>query len=323
MRIVNYIKDGKRRLGFQVGDSVVDALAAAEAARSSRTDAFTDTIAFITGGDAARAEAEKLVAGAPASARVPLAGLRLAAPIHPTTILGSGSNYTEHNAEKANVPISGKEVEFFVKSSDCVIGPDDPILYNPALTKKLDCETELVVVIGKPGRNIPVERALEHVFGYTIADDVSARDLQVRKSPEGFVWYETGRGKSFDSAAPLGPCIVTADELGDPQKLKLQTRINGELRQSTHTSLMIFTCAKIISHFSISFRLRPGMVILTGTPGGTAWSTDPDLGGKWQSSPGLVPATRYGMPGDVVEGEIEKIGVLRNRIEHIDNVPGA
>ena len=320
MRIVNFIKDGKRLLGFETEGTVIDAFAAAQAANSVHAAAFADTISFIQSGDAGMAEAKKLIEGAPASARISMAGLKLAAPIAPTTILGSGSNYTEHNAEKANVPISGKEVEFFIKASDCVVASGDPIIYNPQLTTKLDCETELAIVIGKPGRNIPVEDALDHVFGYTIVDDVSARDRQVRKSPEGFVWYETGRGKSFDSAAPLGPAIVTADEIGDPQALKLQTRINGELRQSTNTSLMIFSCARIIHHFSISFRLRPGMVILTGTPGGTAWSVDPELGGKWQNSPGLIPASRYCEPGDIVEGEIEKIGILRNEVVHIDNI---
>lgn len=280
MRIINFIQGGKRRLGFEAGDTVIDALSAAHAAKSALVDAFADTISFIESGDSGLAEAKKLIASAPASAKLALSSAKLTSPIMPTTILGSGSNYTEHNAEKANVPISGKEVEFFIKASDCVVGSGDPIIYNPKLTKKLDCETELAVVIGKPGRNIPVEKALDHVFGYTIVDDVSARDLQVRKSPEGFVWYETGRGKSFDSAAPLGPAIVTADEIEDPQALKLQTRINGELRQSTNTSLMIFSCARIIHHFSISFRLRPGMVILTGTPGGTAWSVDPELGGS-------------------------------------------
>jgi 2-keto-4-pentenoate hydratase/2-oxohepta-3-ene-1,7-dioic acid hydratase in catechol pathway len=315
MRIVNFYKNGKRQFGFQVGDMVIDALEA-----GGRQDLFADTISFIEAGDTGRAEAEKLIVSAPSSARLSASGLRLAAPIFPTSILASGSNYTEHNSEKANIPISGKEVEFFVKASDCVVGGGDPILYNPDLTKKLDCETELAVVIGKSGRNIPVEKALEYVFGYTIVDDVSARDLQVRKSPEGFVWYETGRGKSFESACPMGPCIVTADEVGDPQKLDLKTRINGELRQRTNTSLMIFSCAKIIHHFSISFRLRPGMVILTGTPGGTAWSTDPELGGKWQGYPGLTKATRYCLPGDIVESEIEKIGILRSEIVHIDTV---
>jgi 2-keto-4-pentenoate hydratase/2-oxohepta-3-ene-1,7-dioic acid hydratase in catechol pathway len=323
MKIINFLKDGARHIGFQDEDMVIDAYAAACSTNSPYRAAFTDTIAFISSGEAGMAEARKLLAKAPAAARLPLAGLHMTAPMQPTTILASGSNYIEHNDEKANAPISGKEVEFFVKASDCVVGPGDKILYNPALTRKLDCETELAIIIGKPGRSIPVETALEHVFGYTVVNDASARDLQVRKTTEGFVWYETGRGKSFDTACPIGPCIVTADEIKDPQTLALKTRINGELRQSTNTSKMIFSCAHIIHHFSISFRLRPGMMLLTGTPGGTAWSADPELGGKWQGYPGLVRATRYCEPGDVVESEIEKIGILRNEIIHIDAVKDA
>ena len=106
--------------------------------------------------------------------------MTLTAPLRPSTILCSGSNYHDHNAEKANAPISGKEPEFFVKTADCVVGPDEPIVQDPALTRKLDCETELAIVIGKPGRHIPIERALDHVFGYTIVNDVTARDRQVR-----------------------------------------------------------------------------------------------------------------------------------------------
>jgi 2-keto-4-pentenoate hydratase/2-oxohepta-3-ene-1,7-dioic acid hydratase in catechol pathway len=161
------------------------------------------------------------------------------------------------------------------------------------------------------------------VFGYTIVNDVTARDRQVRRSPEGFVWYELGRGKSFDTSAPLGPEIVTADEIGDPQSLDLKTRINGELRQASNTRNMIWTCAELIHFFSMSFTLRPGMMIITGTPSGTAWSMDKELGGNWFGQPGLVPATRYCEPGDVIESEIEKIGVLRNRIVHVDHAAAA
>ena len=235
----------------------------------------------------------------------------------PSTILCSGSNYTDHNKEKANTPISGKEPEFFVKTADCVIGPGDTIVHDERLTKKLDAETELAIVIGKAGRHIPVERALEHVFGYTIVNDVTARDRQVRRNEQGFTWYELGRGKAFETACPLGPCIVTADEITDPQQLRLRTRINGELRQSASTANMIFSCAQLIHFFSINFTLKPGIVILTGTPGGTAWSTDPELGGKWVGGDGsetLVPAKGYLKPGDAIENELEKIGVLRNTV---------
>ena len=170
------------------------------------------------------------------------------------------------------------------------------------------------MVIGKPGRHIPTEQALDHVFGYTIVNDVTARDRQVRTSPEGLTWFELGRGKAFDTSAPLGPAIVTADEIGDPQNLRIMTRINGELRQSSNTEDMIWSCAQLIHFFSINFTLRPGMVIITGTPAGTAWSTDASLGGKWQPEPGLVAATRYCLPGDMVESEVEKIGILRNPV---------
>jgi len=172
-----------------------------------------------------------------------------------------------------------------------VIGPDENIRYDEKLTRKLDCETELAIVIGKPGRHIAVEDALNHVFGYTIVNDVTARDRQVRKSG-GFTWYELGRGKAFDTSAPTGPWIVTADEIPDPQTLDIKTRINGELRQSSNTANMIWTCAELIHFFSVNFTLRPGMVIITGTPAGTAWSVDHELGGRWQPKQGVVGVLR-------------------------------
>jgi len=303
MKIVRYTFDGTTRLGALDGDAVVE------------LPGFADMQALIAAGPAALDAARKALASG--ARRRPLASVRLAAPIVPTTILCSGSNYTDHNKEKANTPISGKEPEFFVKTADCVIGPGDTIIRDERLTKKLDAETELAIVIGKPGRHIPVERALEHVFGYTVANDVTARERQVRRNEQGFTWYEVGRGKAFETACPLGPCIVTADEIPDPQKLRLRTRINGELRQSASTGNMIFSCAHLIHFFSISFTLKPGFVILTGTPGGTAWSMDPELGGKWVGGDGseqLVPAKGYLKPGDAIENELEKIGVLRNTV---------
>jgi 2-keto-4-pentenoate hydratase/2-oxohepta-3-ene-1,7-dioic acid hydratase in catechol pathway len=254
---------------------------------------------------------------APPAAEYAVSAVRLLAPILPSTILCAGSNYHAHNREKAAAPLSGKEPEFFIKTSDCVIGPDDGIVCDTELTKKLDSETELAIVIGKAGRHIPVERALEHVFGYTIVNDVTARDRQVRSKPDGTTWYELGRGKVFDTSAPMGPCIVTADELGDPQGLRLRTRINGELRQSGHTSDMIWSCAELIHFFSVNLTLKPGMVIITGTPAGTAWSSDKELGGNWmppEDGEPLVAARGYNQPGDRIESEIEGIGVLRNSV---------
>lgn len=285
--------------------------------QSQHARVFQDATAFIAGGQEAMGLATRLFASAPASKTFELAGADLAAPIRPSTILLSGSNYTEHNREKANTPISGKEPEFFVKTADCVIGPGENIVHDPEFTQKLDAETELAIVIGKPGRHIPVESALDHVFGYTIINDLTARERQVRRNEQGFVWYELGRAKAFETSAPIGPVIVTADEIGDPQNLRLRTRINGELRQSSMTSNMIFDCTRLIHFFSANFTLRPGMMIATGTPGGTAWSTDADLGGKWIGGSGdeeLVPARGYLQPGDVIESEIEKIGMLRNKV---------
>ncbi len=312
MRLVGFVEAGRERLGFLEGETVIDALAG-----SGDERVFGSTLAFIRSGEVGLAAARALLAAPPKQACVPANRVVLTAPLRPSTILCSGSNYRDHNAEKANTPISGKEPEFFVKTADCVIGPNEPIVFDARMSQKLDCEAELAVVIGKPGRHIAAADALGHVFGYTICNDVTARDRQVRRTPQGMTWYELGSGKAFDSSAPLGPCIVTADEIPDPQGLKLQSRVNGELRQSSSTANMIWTCAELIHFFSRNFTLKPGMMIITGTPAGTAWSADKELGGKGVTQPGLVPATRYCLPGDVVECEIERIGVLRNPVAEV------
>lgn len=314
MRLVSFFDDDVVRLGFQSAKGVFAPLAASSRLGPDDAALFSDMVTFIRAGDEARQAADRLIDEAPSSAWQPLDAVTLAAPFLPSTILCAGSNYQDHNEEKAGSPTSGKEPEFFLKTADCVVGPDGAIIHEPALTTKLDCEIELAIVIGKAGRSIPHAQALDHVFGYTIANDVTARDRQVR-TKDGMVWYDLGRGKAFDTSAPLGPCVVTADEIGDPQALDLKTRINGELRQSSNTARMIWTCADLIHFFSTSFTLKPGMVIITGTPAGTAWSVDAELGGKWSPTEGLVAATRYCMPGDVVESEIENIGILRNSIE--------
>lgn len=309
MRLVSFRRAGEERLGFLAGDTVVDPLLA-----GGDRLLFADALAFIEGGATAMQAAQAMLVNPSKSACFALKSVALAAPLRPSTILCSGSNYKDHNAEKANTPISGKEPEFFLKTADCVVGPEEPIAFDERFSKKIDCEVELAVVIGKAGRFIPVERALDHVFGYTICNDVTARDRQVRRTPEGMTWYELGSGKAFDSGAPLGPCIVTADEIGNPQQLKLESRVNGELRQSSSTANMIWTCGELIHFFSRNFTLKPGMVIITGTPAGTAWSADKELGGKGVHQPGLVPATRYCLPGDMIECEVERIGVLRNPV---------
>lgn len=309
MRLCRFERGGNYCLGVVSGDTVTDLLLA-----GGRPEVFGAVSSLIEAGPPALEEASRLIAAASNDSRLSMEELTLAPPLMPSTTLCSGSNYLSHNAEKADSPLSGNEPEFFIKTADCVIGPGEPIVCDPTMTQKLDCEAELAVVIGKPGRHIAVPDALDHVFGYTVANDVTARDRQVRKTAEGVTWYELGRGKAFDSSLPLGPVIVTADEIPDPQMLTLRSRVNGELRQNASTADMIWTCAELVHFFSINFTLKPGMVILTGTPAGTAWSTDKELGGNWTPAPGLTPATRYCLPGDEIECEIVEIGTLRNTV---------
>ena len=308
MQFCTFIHEDTRHLGLLQSEHVIDLDG------SQPNAVFRSMETLIAAGDDGLAVVHALLNKTAQLRRVPLQDLILAAPLQPSTVLCAGSNYRAHNAEKANAPLSGKEPEFFLKTSDCVIGPNDGIIYDPILTQKLDCETELAIVIGRPGRHISVENALSHVFGYTVANDVTARDRQVRRTPDGTVFYELGRGKAFDSSLPLGPVITSRSAIPDPQRLELRTRINGELRQSANTADMIWTCAELIHNFSINFTLKPGMVILTGTPAGTAWSVDAELGGQWQATEGLVAATRYCLPGDIIESDIEQIGILRNPV---------
>ena len=313
MKLVGFLPNQQVRLGFLLEEEILDAGLACSSLAPGEEHLFRDATSFIRAGKPAFELASRLIEQRPRNALHPLAGAKLTAPMLPSTILCAGSNYREHNEEKAGAPMSGKEPEFFIKTSDSVVGPEEDIQSDEILTRKLDCEAELAIVIGKAGRHIPVERALEHVFGYTIANDVTARDRQVRRSGN-FTWYELGRGKAFDSSAPIGPWIVTADEIDDPQTLDIKMRINGELRQSSNTKNMIWTCAELIHFFSVNFTLKPGMVIITGTPAGTAWSVDRELGGRWQPREGVVAATRYCLPGDRIECEIQSIGVLRNAV---------
>jgi 2-keto-4-pentenoate hydratase/2-oxohepta-3-ene-1,7-dioic acid hydratase in catechol pathway len=313
MKLVSFWRNAAVRLGILLDEVILDAASAASAMRQGQEAYFDDTLSFIRGGREALVAADQVIKRCPIEALLKRDSVKLAPPILPSTILCAGSNYRDHNDEKAGSPTSGKEPEFFLKTADSVVGPEEPIVYDEKLTRKLDCETELAIVIGATGRHIPKDRALNHVFGYTIVNDVTARDRQVRRSGD-FTWYELGRGKAFDSSAPLGPWIVTADEIPDPQILEIRTRINGELRQFSNTRNMIWTCADLIHFFSTNFTLKPGMIIITGTPAGTAWSTDRELGGRWEPKHALVAATRYCLPGDLIESEIERIGVLRNPV---------
>jgi 2-keto-4-pentenoate hydratase/2-oxohepta-3-ene-1,7-dioic acid hydratase in catechol pathway len=201
-----------------------------------------------------------------------------------------GQNYAAHAAESGNPPPAAPI--YFTKPPTTVIGPGEAVPYPEGLTTRLDWEVELGVVIGLGGRNIPEARALDYVFGYTVFNDVTARDLQYRTAQ----WF---KGKSLDGSCPMGPVIVTRDEIPDPQRLRLQLSVNGVKKQDSNTSDMIFSVARIIADLSAGMTLEPGDCISTGTPQGV---------GDGRTPP------EYLKRGDIMDAEVERIGVLRNPV---------
>jgi 2-keto-4-pentenoate hydratase/2-oxohepta-3-ene-1,7-dioic acid hydratase in catechol pathway len=235
-----------------------------------------------------RGELEKLAAGAP---RLPLADVRLLAPASPRKYLAIALNYADHIAEMGmeapEVPV------FFNKQVTCVTAPGAEV-HMPKVSTLLDYEAELAVVIGERCRHVPVERAHEVIAGYTCANDLSVRDWQGRAQTMTI-------GKSFDTHGPLGPWLVTPDEVGDPQDLQVRCYVNDELRQDASTAEMVFDCFQQISHLSEAFTLEPGDVIATGTPAGVGL--------------GRQPFREYLLHvGDTVRVEIERVGELVNMV---------
>jgi 5-carboxymethyl-2-hydroxymuconate isomerase len=214
----------------------------------------------------------------------------LAAPLRPGKIVAIGLNYLDHIRE-SNLPRPAQPL-VFAKFPSSVIGPRDAIVVDAELTAQVDWEVELGVVVGRRMRAVPVGAALEYVFGYTVCNDVSARDVQFSESQ----WT---RGKSFDTFCPLGPVVVTADEIGDPQMLALRTLVNGEVMQDSTTAEMLFGVAELLAFCSRNFTLEPGDLLLTGTPWGCGYFMDP---------------RRALQVGDIVECEVERIGALRNAV---------
>jgi 2-keto-4-pentenoate hydratase/2-oxohepta-3-ene-1,7-dioic acid hydratase in catechol pathway len=204
----------------------------------------------------------------------------LAAPLRPGKIVAIGLNYLDHIRE-SNLPRPARPL-VFAKFPSSVIGPSAQIVIDTELTAQVDWEVELGVVVGRS----------DDVFGYTVGNDVSARDVQFSESQ----WT---RGKSFDTFCPIGPVVVTADEIADPQALALATRVNGEVMQDSSTAEMLFGVTELLAFCSRNFTLEPGDLLLTGTPWGCGYFMDPPRGLE---------------PGDVVECEVERIGVLRNAV---------
>ena len=279
------------RLGAVVGEQAVD-LAAASGGTLPST-----MLAFIQAGPTAHAQARQLLETNPSG--VPLSSATLLAPIPRSTrnLLCLGLNYRAHAAEGA--ALFGTQATepafpmFFTKAPTSVIGPEATIEIDTSLTREPDWEVELAVVIGTGGRDISKADAMSHIFGYTVANDISARDLQFRHGGQFF------KGKSLDTFCPLGPWIVTADEVGDAQALDISLTLNGTLKQSSNTSKLIFDIPTTIAGLSEGMTLEAGDIILTGTPEGVGFARKPP---------------EYLQDGDVVECQIQNIGVLKNPV---------
>ncbi len=222
----------------------------------------------------------------------PLAQVKVLAPLRPGKIIAIGRNYAEHAKETgSDIP---KAPIIFAKFSSSVIAPGEQITWSKSITNEVDWEGELAVIIGRKGRNVSEEDAYNHVYGYTIANDVSARDLQLRTDSQ---WT---RGKSLDTFCPLGPYLVTRDEIEDPQNLNIKTMVNDEVMQESNTKNMIFSIRHLIAYCSRMFTLEPGDVILTGTPDGVGEGMNPK---------------RYLQDGDVVTITIDGLGELSNPVK--------
>ena len=283
MRLCRFLADGAARLGVIEDGRLIDLTASAPELPSEPAAAI-DAIGFERLAELAEIAAEP-------SPGEDLEAIRLLSPARPRKYLAIALNYADHIAETGmeapSVPT------FFNKQPTCVVGPGADV-HMPTVSDKLDYEGELAIVIAKRCRHVPVERAAEVIAGYTIANDVSVRDWQMR-APTMTI------GKSFDTHGPLGPWLVTGDEIADPQQLGIRTFVNEEKRQDGNTSEMVFDCFEQVSHLSEAFTLEPGDVIATGTPAGIGASIQPFPEG-------------FLKVGDVVRIEIDGIGELRNQV---------
>ena len=289
MRLLSYLSDvGDERLAVASGADAIDLSSLVGDGRWSMERLLADP-------DDGLARLRTALSGDVAGARLRLDSLRLLAPVaRPGKIVAVGRNYRDHAAEES-APLP-EEPLVFAKLPSSVVGNGDVISWSAGLTAQVDYEAELAVVIGRPAREVAVADALDHVLGYTCLNDVSARDLQVRDGQ----WT---RAKSLDSFCPIGPWIVTADEIPDPAALAIRCRVNGELRQAASTGQLIHGVAELIAWCSRSFTLEPGDIIATGTPGGVGAFRDPPV---------------FLADGDIVEVEIDRIGTLRNRCKVVD-----
>jgi 2-keto-4-pentenoate hydratase/2-oxohepta-3-ene-1,7-dioic acid hydratase in catechol pathway len=301
MRYVTFstTTDSTPRLGFLRGDRVVDAASIATPGRPGA--APRSLLELVQSGPDGWTWMADAAAGASSAQSYGAADIRWHSPIpRPAkNVFCVGRNYAEHVAEGARARGEAmkipKHVVFFTKAPTAVTGPFDDIPWDATLTQQVDWEAELGVIVGKPGVNIRKADALRHVFGYTVINDVTARDLQNAH-------FQFFKGKSLDGFCPMGPLAVTADEFGDPQDKMVSCRVNGTVKQRQKTSEMLFPVDVIIETLSRGLTLEAGDVIATGTPEGAGF--------------GRVPP-EFLADGDVMETEVEGIGVMRNRIRRI------
>jgi 2-keto-4-pentenoate hydratase/2-oxohepta-3-ene-1,7-dioic acid hydratase in catechol pathway len=293
VRLVTYDIEGGPRAGIVVGDRAVDGRAVAI---EIGADGWVEQVKTII--QQPQEARDQLLAGAErlAGQGRPLADLRLVPPVpDPNKIICIGLNYQSHVAEAKDVKGAPDEASpvpiLFAKFQTALVG-DGANVVIPDGSEKLDWEAELAVVIGKRASRVSIDSALEHVGGYAPFNDVSARDLQLA-TPQ---WTT---GKAFDTSGPFGPSLVTADEIPDPQALRICARLNGETMQDASTAQMIFSVARLIEFISTYITLVAGDIIATGTPAGVGVGRKPPV---------------FMAPGDVIEVEIEKLGVLRNTI---------
>ena len=264
-------------------------------------ESYTDMLSLIRAGSQGLARLAKWVDVAPECARVEVELQKLQAPIPrpPCNIMCLGWNYSEHVKETQGNTLIQKDLPkypiVFTKDVSTVIGPYDNIPYDAEVSEKIDWEAELAVVIGKTAYKVGKEQALDYVFGYTVVNDISARDLQKRHR-------QFFLGKSLPGSCPMGPCIVTASAISDVQSLFVRSRVNGVIKQDDTTASQIFDVATVVSAISKVIALQPGTVIATGTPSGVGYVRKPP---------------EYLRPGDVVECEVEKIGAIKNRIGQV------
>jgi 2-keto-4-pentenoate hydratase/2-oxohepta-3-ene-1,7-dioic acid hydratase in catechol pathway len=280
LQLVTIEKSGYSEPGVLSGDEVI----------GIKDAGFHDVLSVVAGGADAMDRVTRWLYSPPSSERLPRSEVTLLAPIQrPHKIICIGLNYRDHAAE-SNLAVP-ETPTVFAKFSTSVIGPGAPIVLPKASTKP-DYEAEFAVVIGKGGRYIPTDEWEKHVFGYTIVNDVSARDFQMATTQ----WMI---GKTFDTFCPMGPAIVTADEIEDPHALAISLTIGGETLQSSNTSNLIFRIPQLIAYLSSVFTLEPGDIISTGTPAGVGFARTPP---------------RYLKAGDEVRVQVQGIGELVNPV---------